>query len=156
MLAEGFRKHKTVLIVIFGVFVLWGIGHRLYETLVPEFAQAFSLNSSQLVLTQSVYDLVYFVLAVPAAIYARTFGSKATIIFGLGSRSVGAFLFLSSGAAARVPVLPIRCGRDVVRLHLSRNRRQFRGRTAWSAADSHAAPQLCPCPSRSTGRFDGR
>jgi FHS family L-fucose permease-like MFS transporter len=93
MLAEGFRKHKTVLIVIFGVFVLWGIGHRLYETLVPEFAQAFSLNSSQLVLTQSLYDLVYFVLAVPAAIYARTFGSKATIIFGLGSWSVGAFLF---------------------------------------------------------------
>ena len=93
MLTEVFRKHKTALILTFGVFALWGIGHRLYDTLVPEFAKAFALNSSQLVLTQSVYDLVYFMLAVPAAIYARTFGSKATIVFGLGSLGVGAFLF---------------------------------------------------------------
>jgi FHS family L-fucose permease-like MFS transporter len=93
MLAEVFRKHKTALILTFGVFALWGVGHRLYDTLVPEFAKAFALNSSQLVLTQSVYDLVYFILAVPAAMYARTFGSKATIVFGLGSLGVGAFLF---------------------------------------------------------------
>jgi len=93
MLAEVFRKHKAAMALTFALFALWGVGHRLYDTLVPEFAKAFALNGSQLVLTQSVYDLVYFVLAVPAAIYSRAFGSKATIVFGLGAWSVGAFLF---------------------------------------------------------------
>lgn len=69
------------------------MGHRLYDTLVPEFAKVFQLDSSQLVLTQSVYSLVYLLFAVPAAIYSRAFGSKATIVFGLGCWAVGAFLF---------------------------------------------------------------
>jgi len=88
-----FRKHKLAFVLTFGLFALWGVGHRLYDTLVPGFARAFALNGSQIVLTQSVYDLVYFMLAVPAAIYSRAFGSKATMVFGLGSWAVGAFLF---------------------------------------------------------------
>lgn len=88
-----FRKYAPALVLTFGLFVLWGVGHRLYDTLVPDFAKAFGLNSGQLVLTQSVYDIVYFILAMPAAVYARTLGSKAAIVFGLGSLAVGAFLF---------------------------------------------------------------
>ncbi len=88
-----FRKHKVAIVLTFALFALWGVGHRLYDTLVPEFAKAFGLNSQELVLTQSVYSLIYFLFAVPAAIYARAFGSKAAIVFGLGSWCVGAFLF---------------------------------------------------------------
>ena len=93
MIVEMFRRHRAALLLTFGLFALWGVGHRLYDTLVPEFAKAFGLDGSQLVLMQSVYDLVYFVLAVPAAIYSRAFGSKATIVFGLGAWAIGAFLF---------------------------------------------------------------
>ncbi len=88
-----FRLHKPALVLTFFLFALWGVGHRLHDTLVPEFARVFALNSSELVLTQSVYSLIYLVLAIPAAIYARTFGSKAAIVFGLGAWCVGAFLF---------------------------------------------------------------
>ncbi len=88
------RKNVRLSIVLtFGLFALWGVGHRLYDTLVPEFAKAFALSSGQLVLTQSVYDIAYFLLAIPAAIYSRTFGSKAAMVAGLGAWAVGAFLF---------------------------------------------------------------
>lgn len=93
MSSEIFRKYRLALVLTFGLFALWGVGHRLYDTLVPEFAKAFGLDSRELVLTQSVYSLIYFLFAVPAAIYARAFGSKAAIVFGLGSWCVGAFLF---------------------------------------------------------------
>jgi MFS transporter, FHS family, L-fucose permease len=87
------REHRPALILTFFLFALWGVGHRLYDTLVPEFAQAFALDSRELVLTQSAYSLTYFLIAIPAAIYARTFGSKGAIVFGLGAWCVGAFLF---------------------------------------------------------------
>lgn len=93
MFVALFRQHRTAVILTFALFALWGTGHRLYDTLVPEFAKVFGLDSSELVLTQSVYSLVYLLFAVPAAIYSRAFGSKATLVFGLGCWSVGAFLF---------------------------------------------------------------
>jgi FHS family L-fucose permease-like MFS transporter len=88
-----FKKFAPAVVLTFALFALWGVGHRLYDTLVPDFARAFGLDSKQLVLTQSVYDLVYFVLAIPAAIYSRMLGSKATMVFGLGAWAIGAFLF---------------------------------------------------------------
>lgn len=93
MSGDFFRKYRPAIILTFGLFALWGTGHRLYDTLVPEFAKVFALDSSQLVLTQSVYSLVYLLFAVPAAIYSRAFGSKATMVFGLGCWAIGAFLF---------------------------------------------------------------
>ena len=89
------RGYRPALVLTFFLFALWGVGHRLYDTLVPEFAQA--LDSRELVLTQSAYSLTYFLMAIPAAIYARALGSKATIVFGLGAWCVGAFLFYPAG-----------------------------------------------------------
>jgi len=94
-----FRHTKPALILTFALFALWGVGHRLYDTLVPGFAQVFALNSSQLVLSQSIYGIVYLLLAVPAAIYARALGSKAAIVFGLGAWGIGAFLFYPAAQA---------------------------------------------------------
>jgi FHS family L-fucose permease-like MFS transporter len=87
------RQTRPALILTFALFACWGLGHRLYETLVPSFAQVFALNGGQLVITQSIYSIVYLLLAVPAAIYARALGSKAGIVFGLGAWCIGAFLF---------------------------------------------------------------
>jgi FHS family L-fucose permease-like MFS transporter len=87
------RRYKSAFVLTFSLFALWGMGHRLYDTLVPEFAKAFDLDSSELVLTQSAYSLIYFLFAIPAALYTRSFGSKSGIVFGLGCWCVGAFLF---------------------------------------------------------------
>jgi len=93
MTQKVFPKHRLAYLLIFGLFALWGLGHRLYDTLVPDFAKAFGLDSVELVVTQSAYSLVYFLFAIPAALYTRTFGCKAGVVFGLGAWCVGAFLF---------------------------------------------------------------
>lgn len=93
MPAEDLRKYRPAVFLTFALFALWGIGHRLYDTLMPEFTSVFAFDFGQLILSQSLYSLVYLVFAIPAALYSRTFGSKATIVFGLGCWAIGAFLF---------------------------------------------------------------
>jgi MFS transporter, FHS family, L-fucose permease len=85
--------YAPAVILTFALFALWGGGHGLYSALVTQFAKVFQLNESTLALTNSFYSIVYFLCAIPAALYARTFGYRAAIIFGLGSLAVGGFLF---------------------------------------------------------------
>jgi MFS transporter, FHS family, L-fucose permease len=89
----GTRKNTPAIVLTLSMFALWGFGHRLYDTLVPPFAKVFELSSLAQVLTQSVYGIVYLLFAIPAAMYARRFGYKATMVAGLGGFAIGAFLF---------------------------------------------------------------
>jgi FHS family L-fucose permease-like MFS transporter len=74
------------------LFALWGMGHWLYQELVPQFARRFHLGSEELAGTQSVYSVVYFFGALPAALFARRFGGKIAILAGLGAIGIGSFL----------------------------------------------------------------
>lgn len=76
-----------------GLFALLGTGHRLYDALIGQYARLFTLSESQMSFTRGIYSVVYFFGAIPAALYARRLGYKATIILGLGFVAVGAFLF---------------------------------------------------------------
>ncbi len=82
---------------------LWGFGHRLNDTLSPQFTGIFQLQGWQLALTQSIYNLVYLLCALPAALYARRFGYKATILLGLGFVAVGAFTFYPAAETLAFP-----------------------------------------------------
>ena len=73
--------------------LLWGLGHRLHDTLLPLFAEVFELQGVRLALISRIYNFVYIVGALPAALYARRFGYKAAILLGLGLVAVGAFTF---------------------------------------------------------------
>lgn len=79
-------------LLTFSLFAFWGLGHRLYDTLLPQFAKTFELQGFPLALTRGIYSIVYFLGAIPAALCARRFGYKAAVLFGLGSIGVGAFV----------------------------------------------------------------
>lgn len=81
------------------LFALWGLGHQLYDTLLPKFAGVFGLRGFSLALTQSIYSLVYFLGAIPAAMFARRLGYKAAITFGLGCLGLGAFVLYPAAEA---------------------------------------------------------
>ncbi len=85
-------RYTAAIALTVSLFALWGFGHHFYDTLLPQIAAVFGLRRVELALTQSVYSIVYFVGAIPAAVYARRFGYKAAILFGLGSFCVGAFI----------------------------------------------------------------
>jgi MFS transporter, FHS family, L-fucose permease len=90
---EFLRKYTLAYAITFAVFALWGVARCLFDTMMGQLSTAFTLGTNELLLLQSVSAALYFVFAVPAVIYARTFGSKAALIFGLGSWCVGVFLF---------------------------------------------------------------
>ena len=81
------------------LFALWGLGHQLYDTLLPQFAHVLGLHGFRLALTKSVYSLVYFFGAIPAAMFARRLGYKAAITFGLGCLGLGAFVLYPAAEA---------------------------------------------------------
>lgn len=85
----------------------WGLGHRLYDTLMPLLADAFHLQGMRLGLTQSIYNFVYLFTALPAALYARCFGYKAAILLGLGLVAVGAFTLYPASETLAFPFFVI-------------------------------------------------
>lgn len=96
------RRHSeriplTVLAATVCLFALWGVGHRLYDGLLPQFAKVFSLHGLALAAAGGVYSISYFAWALPAALSARRFGYKTTIVFGLGIACIGAFLLYPAG-----------------------------------------------------------
>ncbi len=91
--AEGAVPRRTAALVLtVCLFALWGFGNLFYETLLPHIRVAVELSRFEQVVSQSVNSIVYFVGAIPAALYARRFGYKAAILFGLGCFCIGAFV----------------------------------------------------------------
>ena len=93
----------AVIALTFGLFALWGVGHRLYDTLIPQFTMIFSLQGLGLALAGGIYSISYFACAMPAALCTRRFGYKSTIVFGLGIACVGAFVLYPAGETQSFP-----------------------------------------------------
>jgi FHS family L-fucose permease-like MFS transporter len=81
------------LVLIVGLFFLWGVANNLNDVLIAQFRKAFSLGDLQSGLVQSAFYLGYFLLALPAAMFMRRFGYRAAVILGLALYGVGALLF---------------------------------------------------------------
>lgn len=84
---------RTYIALTVITFAVWGLAHRLYDFLQPEFSVALSLNPYQTDLAAWVLSLGYPLMALPAAMLIRNFGYKSGVIFGLGGFAVGMFLF---------------------------------------------------------------
>jgi MFS transporter, FHS family, L-fucose permease len=87
------RKNHLAIALIVSMFAIWGLAHRLYDTLLPQFAAALALNDFTTNLAQWALSFGYFLMALPAAMVTRNFGYKSGVVFGLGCFSVGMFLF---------------------------------------------------------------
>ncbi|WOI52163.1 L-fucose:H+ symporter permease [Parvularcula sp. LCG005] len=94
-------RFLPAIILVFSLFLLWGIANSLNDILVPQFKKAFTLTDLQSSLVQSAFYFGYFVWAIPASLLMRRFGYKAGVIVGLVLFGCGALLFLPA-AEARV------------------------------------------------------
>ncbi|HUO99115.1 MAG TPA: MFS transporter [Rhizomicrobium sp.] len=87
------KSHRIAVLLTVAMFAIWGMAHRLYDFLQPEFSAALSLNAYQTNLAGWILSLGYPLMAVPAAMLTRNFGYKSGVMFGLGGFAVGMFLF---------------------------------------------------------------
>jgi FHS family L-fucose permease-like MFS transporter len=95
---------KRALILVTGLFFLWGMANNLNDVLIAHFRHAFTLTDFQSGLIQSAFYLGYFCFAIPAALTMTRFGYKAGVIMGLGLFGTGALLFWPAALALSYPM----------------------------------------------------
>jgi len=70
-----------VLITFF--FFLWGFARAMLDVLNPFFQETFQINKTQASLIQFVTFMAYFLMAVPAGMLIRKFGTRHGVVTGL-------------------------------------------------------------------------
>jgi MFS transporter, FHS family, L-fucose permease len=88
------QSYTAALVVLTGVFFIWGFATVLNDTLVPHFKSAFGLNYSQSLLVQSAFYLGYFIMGLPAAKVLERTGYKLAVVLGLLGMAVSAAAFV--------------------------------------------------------------
>ena len=97
--AEHVRSpYRAAMVLIVGLFLMWGIANSLNDVLVAQFKKAFRLSDFGSGLVQSAFYIGYFVFAIPASIFMRRFGYRAAVILGLLLYGTGALLFYPAAA----------------------------------------------------------
>ncbi len=88
------KHYLLAFVLIVSLFFLWGMAHNLNGILIPHLKKACQLDNSQSALVDTSIFFAYFIMALPAGYILRKWGYKLSIIIGLLTFSVGAFLFL--------------------------------------------------------------
>ena len=95
---------RAALILVTGLFFLWGVANNLNDILIPHFRSVFHLSDFQSGLVQSAFYLGYFCFAIPASLTMVRFGYKGAVITGLALFATGAALFWPAALAISYPL----------------------------------------------------
>ncbi len=76
------------------LFPLWGFANDVTNPLVKAFKDIFLISNTQSSMVQFAFYLGYGIMAIPAAIFIRSYSYKSGILLGLGLYAVGASLFV--------------------------------------------------------------
>ena len=88
------QSYTAALVVLTGVFFIWGFATVLNDILVPHFKSAFGLDYGQSLLVQLAFYLGYLIMAVPAAKVLERTGYKLAVVLGLLGMAVSAAAFI--------------------------------------------------------------
>lgn len=97
-------SNKVALTVVTTLFFMWGFITVLNDVLVPHLKSIFDLSYAKVMLIQFAFFTAYFIFALPWAKVVDKVGYKMTMVLGLLTMGVGAFLFIP---AASVPSYPL-------------------------------------------------
>jgi FHS family L-fucose permease-like MFS transporter len=81
-------------ILVAMLFPLWGFANDVTNPLVKAFKDIFLISNAQSSMVQFAFYLGYGIMAIPAAIFIRSYSYKAGIVLGLALYAVGATLFI--------------------------------------------------------------
>jgi len=88
------RKYMTAWILITACFALWGYANNVTTPMVNAFSKIFRISTTEASLVPVVFNLGYFCLAFPAAMFIQKYTYKWGIIVGLVLFAVGALFFI--------------------------------------------------------------
>lgn len=96
--------YRVALMVVTSLFFMWGFLTCLNDILVPHLKSIFELNYTKVMLVQLAFFGAYFIFSIPSAKIVDWIGYQRSMVVGLLTMGVGAFLFVP---AASVPSYPL-------------------------------------------------
>lgn len=88
------KQYLLPFILVISLFFLWGMAHNLDSVLIPHLKKAFNLNNSESTLIDTSIFFAYFLMAIPAGFILKKWGYKISMITGLVTFAIGAFMFV--------------------------------------------------------------
>ena len=101
---NGSSSSAGPLAVVTTLFFMWGFLTCLNDILVPHLKPIFDLNYTRVMLIQFAFFGAYFLFSIPSAWIIDWIGYQRSMVAGLLTMGVGAFLFVP---AASVPSYPL-------------------------------------------------
>jgi FHS family L-fucose permease-like MFS transporter len=97
-------NYSRPLAVVTTLFFMWGFLTCLNDILVPHLKSIFDLSYARVMLVQFAFFSAYFLFSVPWSKFVNKVGYQRTMVVGLLTMAVGAFLFLPAASAASYPL----------------------------------------------------
>jgi FHS family L-fucose permease-like MFS transporter len=92
------------LAIVTTLFFMWGFLTCLNDILVPHLKSIFDLSYARVMLIQFAFFSAYFLFSVPWSRIVNRIGYQRTMVIGLLTMALGAFLFLPAASAASYPL----------------------------------------------------
>src|SRR5579864_6616598 len=105
------RSYAVPLATVTTLFFMWGFLTCLNDILVPHLKSIFDLNYARVMLIQFAFFGAYFIFSIPSAKLVDWMGYQRSMVVGLLTMGLGAFLFVP---AASVPSFPLFLGALIV------------------------------------------
>src|SRR5271169_1116059 len=97
-------NYSRPLAVVTTLFFMWGFLTCLNDILVPHLKSIFDLSYARVMLVQFAFFSAYFLFSIPWSKVVNTIGYQRTMVVGLLTMALGAFLFLPAASAASYPL----------------------------------------------------
>src|ERR1700684_3507305 len=101
---DSSSSYAGPLAVVTTLFFMWGFLTCLNDILVPHLKPIFDLNYAEIMLIQFAFFGAYFLFSIPSAKIIDWIGYQRSMVLGLLTMGLGAFLFVP---AASVPSYPL-------------------------------------------------
>lgn len=105
------QSYGAPLATVTTLFFMWGFLTCLNDILVPHLKSIFDLNYTKVMLIQFAFFGAYFIFSIPSAKVIDAIGYQRSMVVGLLTMGLGAFLFVP---AASVPSYPLFLGALIV------------------------------------------
>src|SRR5271168_324888 len=98
------RNYSRPLAIVTTLFFMWGFLTCLNDILIPHLKAIFELSYAKAMLIQFAFFSAYFLFSVPWSRVVNTIGYKTTMVVGLLTMAVGAFLFIPAASVVSYPL----------------------------------------------------
>src|SRR5712675_2066981 len=96
--------YSRPLAIVTTLFFMWGFLTCLNDILVPHLKSIFDLSYARVMLVQFAFFSAFFLFSVPWSKVVNRIGYQRTMVIGLLTMALGAFLFLPAASAASYPL----------------------------------------------------